>query len=279
MRPKVHGSWNLHNLLPQDLDFFLLLSSVSGITGSRGQTNYAAGNTFLDALAKYRVAQGQRCISLDLGSILDIGIAAEHDLTESLEKDGFRGIKETELLALLDHCCDPSLPLPSKPEQSQIVTGLSGINGLDAHRLSQVYWAGKPLFSTIRAASTTSTTSYNDSKISNANKNLQGPNFAELLKTAHSLVAAQAILIEALQQKLAGSLNIPLDDIDPERAIPTFGIDSLVALEIRYWFTKEVGVQVGVIDIMQSPSVRTLARKAVERSEAVVPVIGQGGGG
>ena len=43
VRPKVQGSWNLHNHLPKDMDFFVLLSSSAGVAGSRGQGNYAAG--------------------------------------------------------------------------------------------------------------------------------------------------------------------------------------------------------------------------------------------
>lgn len=43
---KTLGSWNLHTLLPEAMDFFVLLSSASGVVGLRGQTNYAAGNTF-----------------------------------------------------------------------------------------------------------------------------------------------------------------------------------------------------------------------------------------
>ena len=44
IRCKVNASWNLHQLLPSDLDFFLLLSSIVGIYGSPGQANYAAAN-------------------------------------------------------------------------------------------------------------------------------------------------------------------------------------------------------------------------------------------
>ena len=43
IRPKVNGSWNLHQYLPKDLDFFVMLSSSAGIAGARGQGNYAAG--------------------------------------------------------------------------------------------------------------------------------------------------------------------------------------------------------------------------------------------
>lgn len=54
---KVQGSWNLHNMaieLRQDLDFFIILSSISGIHGNKGQANYASANSFLDAFASYR---------------------------------------------------------------------------------------------------------------------------------------------------------------------------------------------------------------------------------
>lgn len=44
--PKIQGSWNLHELLPHSLDFFVMLASMSGVIGNPGQANYAAGNTF-----------------------------------------------------------------------------------------------------------------------------------------------------------------------------------------------------------------------------------------
>jgi hypothetical protein len=51
---KVKGTWNLHMASlsqPTRLDFFTLLSSVSGVIGQRGQANYAAANVFLDSFA------------------------------------------------------------------------------------------------------------------------------------------------------------------------------------------------------------------------------------
>jgi NAD(P)-dependent dehydrogenase (short-subunit alcohol dehydrogenase family) len=43
VRPKVNVTRNMHRLLPKDLDFFICMSSVAGIVGSRGQGNYNAG--------------------------------------------------------------------------------------------------------------------------------------------------------------------------------------------------------------------------------------------
>lgn len=54
IRPKVDGTWNLHNLLPKDLDFFVLFSSACGLMGYYGQSNYASANTFMDAFVQYR---------------------------------------------------------------------------------------------------------------------------------------------------------------------------------------------------------------------------------
>lgn len=70
--PKVAGTWNLHQASPEQpksLDFFTLLSSVSGLVGQLGQANYAAGNTFLDSFAAYRLQQGLPACSINLGPI------------------------------------------------------------------------------------------------------------------------------------------------------------------------------------------------------------------
>lgn len=67
LAPKVTGTWNLHNLVPNEhLDFFLMLSSFSGIFGNRGQANYAAGCVFQDELAHFRKRQGFKAASIDL---------------------------------------------------------------------------------------------------------------------------------------------------------------------------------------------------------------------
>ncbi|KAK6835426.1 hypothetical protein RU639_002005 [Aspergillus parasiticus] len=52
---KFHGTWALQHVSmeqQQPLEFFTMLSSISGIGGKKGQSNYAAANTFLDAFAR-----------------------------------------------------------------------------------------------------------------------------------------------------------------------------------------------------------------------------------
>ena len=258
IKPKVQGSWNLHKHLPRNLDFFVLLSSVAGLTGSRGQSNYAAGCTYQDALARHRVSQGYKCISLDLGSILSVGYAAEKDLTETLEANGFVGLRKNELFALLDYCCNPSLPLQTT-QTCQIVTGISGIETLSAAKLEQVYWAKKPLFSIVKQNRIAE--SFRDSDSSNS------ADYSSLLKNTGSQLAIEEIFVEALKTKIASSLSVPKEDIDADKAIYTFGIDSLVALEVRYWFMKEMKADVAIFDIMQNRSLVALAQFAAGKSE------------
>lgn len=76
--PKIAGSWNLHKLLPDNLEFFIMLSSTSGIVGNPGHANYAAGNTFQNGLAHYRRRQGQACTSIDLSAVSGVGYLAEN---------------------------------------------------------------------------------------------------------------------------------------------------------------------------------------------------------
>lgn len=264
LRPKFSGSWNLHLHLPNNLDFFILLSSVSGITGARAQAAYAAGNTFQNALARHRISLGQQCISLDLGPISASGTIAERDLSASLEAIGLQTIGRNQLFALLDHCCDASRPLSSANsslDESQIITGLGGADKFPPDRLEQIYWTRKPLFSVIRQIIRSS----NNNGVTPSPSS--GPNNVHLLRAVSSAAAAAEVVTAAIVGKVAQNLNVPNAEIDAQKPIHAYGIDSLVALEVRYWFSKEIGTEVTILEIMQAKSLRALAALAAERSQ------------
>ncbi|HEY0789748.1 MAG TPA: SDR family NAD(P)-dependent oxidoreductase, partial [Chthoniobacterales bacterium] len=64
LRPKVHGTLILDEATRDErLDFFALFSSISGVFGNIGQSDYAYANAFLDEFARWREqrrALGQR---------------------------------------------------------------------------------------------------------------------------------------------------------------------------------------------------------------------------
>ncbi|KAF5121796.1 Highly reducing polyketide synthase gloL [Metarhizium anisopliae] len=69
--PGVRGTWHLHEAISDinELEFFVLLSSCSGIVGQWGQANYAAANTFLDAFVHFRHGRGLVASVIDLGAM------------------------------------------------------------------------------------------------------------------------------------------------------------------------------------------------------------------
>jgi acyl transferase domain-containing protein/thioesterase domain-containing protein len=106
LRPKAVGAWTLHELTESmDLSAFVLFSSANGLFGSPGQANYAAANTFLDALAAHRRAHGKPAQSLAWGlwSTFGAAISAMSETGKArLGRAGMPALSDAEGLALFD---------------------------------------------------------------------------------------------------------------------------------------------------------------------------------
>lgn len=74
--PKVYGAWNLHTATAdQPLDWFCSFSSAAAMVGSPGQGAYAAANSWLDAFTHWRRARGRPASAIAWGAWAQIGRA------------------------------------------------------------------------------------------------------------------------------------------------------------------------------------------------------------
>lgn len=98
LSPKIQGSWNLHVCSESlQLDFFVMHSSITSVIGNEGQTNYGAGNSFMDSLAAYRRSKGLCGQSLNWGP-LALGMVGDNtDLIKKFQAVGFEVLSETKI--------------------------------------------------------------------------------------------------------------------------------------------------------------------------------------
>ncbi|PYH87840.1 polyketide synthase [Aspergillus ellipticus CBS 707.79] len=250
--PKAQGSWNLHELLPKGVDFFVMMASVSGIFGAISDSGYAAGNTFKDSLARYRVGLGEKAVSLDLGGILTAGFLNDnldsraHFLANSVLDE----ITEAELHALLDIYCDPSLDQIAALH-SQVVVGITPT--MREKGMHKADWLDRPLFRHL-------------SLTDGAGASSEDSNLAALFAGAAASEAA-GIAMRATREKLSLMLSTPVDEIDTDKPIHQYGVDSLAAVELRNWFARELRADIAMFDILGGASMASVVTLAVGKSE------------
>jgi KR domain/Phosphopantetheine attachment site len=261
VKPKVDGSWNLHTLLPKGMDFFVLLASLSGVGGPYGQSNYASGNTYQDGLARYRVSRGEKAVSLDLGVLQSVGYVAERErLADLLQNQATQGIQESEFHSVLDYYCDPNLPLLS-PLHSQVIIGLEIPARLRAKSVDEPSWMSRPLFKQLYQIYSHRTSAAQDAE--------RAVNYEFLLRGAESLSEVAALIVDGLRTKLSKTLAMDKEDIDTNRPMHTYGVDSLAAVEVRTWFRRIIGADVTVFEILGNGSIASLGLSVAAKSEFV----------
>ncbi|TPX24000.1 putative Hybrid PKS-NRPS biosynthetic cluster [Coccidioides immitis] len=272
LKPKVLGSIHLNELFQDDtLDFFIFFSSLTSVAGNRGQSNYSAANMFGTSLAFQRRRKGLAGCVLHIGAVMGVGYVMR-EVTESvfsaIYKAGFRWMSERGF-----HQCIAEAILAGRPNSHanpEIVTGLRVIN---ANEEEPAPWMNIPRFQHC----------INLGKSDGLKKNSGNTAIPVMirLREAASEEEALDIIKDALLAKLQIALQLQLEDTSIrhqvlDQSADELGIDSLVAVEIRSWFLKELELDMPVLKILGSATIADLLTFTLEKLPPEIASFRQG---
>ncbi|MEY9928543.1 acyl transferase domain-containing protein/acyl carrier protein [Catenulispora sp. GP43] len=228
---KADAAWNLHTLTERrDLSAFVLFSSAAGVLGAPGQANYAAANSFLDALAEHRKALGRPAQSLAWGQW------ALADSMGGTGKGAANALSAEEGLALLDTAAalDDAALVPIRLD----LAGLSKDPDSFPDLLRGLVPAGRRRASGRQAGAEP------------LRARLAGRSAAEQLDALAEMVRTHVAAVLGY----AGA-----DEVDADRVFKDLGFDSLTAVELRNRLTAACGVRLRVTVVFDYPTARELA--------------------
>jgi hypothetical protein len=231
---------------------FVMFSSAAGVLGAPGQSSYAAANTFLDALASWRRADGLAGTSLAWGlweqnSDMTAGLADtdRHRMT----RQGVAALSSENGIALFDTATSTSRAL-----LVPLALDTAALRHADP-----VPPLLQNLVGTVRRRAASATDS-------------PGPSLAHRL-AGLSETEQDRILTELVCSHAAAVLgHTEPHAVDPQRAFKDLGFDSLIAVEFRNRLNAATGLRLPSTVVFDYPSPRALARNLLELLGAAVPV-------
>ncbi|MGI5478710.1 SDR family NAD(P)-dependent oxidoreductase [Streptomyces lavendofoliae] len=239
--PKVDGARVLDTLTRgKDLEFFVVYSSVSALTGMSRQGNYSAANFAMEALVHQRRSAGERALAVEWSVITDTGIAARTNLVNVLERAGNGSLDSATAVRALEELLHDS--------QAAVVN----VGGFDPALLRRSNYAiDTPRFSLL---ATTSVTRENFS--SAFRSNLPNMTYEEALE------ATSAILAEFL----ATTLHTTPHQIDRTRRLDQLGVDSLLAAELSASLHQHLKCSITPIEVLNSAHLIDLSKRLLALS-------------
>ncbi|KAI1174465.1 hypothetical protein F4777DRAFT_579896 [Nemania sp. FL0916] len=273
---KVQGTWNLHYASveaatqKQPLDFFTMLSSVSGVIGNKGQANYAAGNTFLDAFASYRRGLGLVANTVDLGVVQDVGYIAEvgAGLESRFDTRQWTPINEGTLRKIFSYSIlqqDAQRPL-NAATSAQLVTGIAyPLKAATSDMASEPRFRalfGRGDGEGMAADDDTSVGKDNGDRATRAFRMMVSSAAADTDKTP-IVQAAVTLVAEHITKALCLEA-----EVEPGKPLATYGLDSLAAAELRGWARTKLGAEMSTLDFTNASSIVSLCEKLVDKALA-----------
>ncbi|KAI0014647.1 putative polyketide synthase [Xylariomycetidae sp. FL0641] len=269
IRPKVDGSANLDRLFQHThLDFFVMMSSINRVCGNHGQANYAAANSFLWGLAAQRRKRGFRASAVDIGAIIGAGyLAREHrrDLDAIVERYAMLRMSEEDWCHAICEAIDVSrLDSAHGPG---LTTGFGEVP-LNAPKVPS--WHTDPRFSSFVI---------NHGPTHEKAEVKEAVAIGEQLRACVSKEDITQVIEESFAIKLRAMLQVTMTDqaLMASRSAE-LGLDSLISVDIRSWFLKQLQVKVPILTIMGGNTLASIVQYAVENlPPELVPCLGVDG--
>ncbi|KAM0812782.1 putative polyketide synthase protein [Seiridium cardinale] len=255
---KVDGTLALERVFKSpSLDFFIMLSSAVNIVGASGQANYNAGNAVQDAVAQTR--QGDLChyLSLNIGWIEDaIHTAKNEARLGGLVRSGLRVIQHDELSRFLGQALDAS---KTRRRLHQAIIGFdhASLSEATSHN-GNIH---SPMFAHVRRDTQAIVRGGEISVPTSIPASFQG-----VLATGDNELVLDFIS-KSISDQLVKLISVDASRInDRDGSLLEFGLDSLIAIELRNWLMREFQAPLQSSEIMDDQSIRALGRKVASRS-------------
>ena len=193
-----------------------------------------------------------------------MGIVAENDKYSRGKETtaDLAAITEKEFLALLEVYCDPDLKHDAGDMKAQPIIGLVTPAFFRSKRMETPSWIERPLFAALAQ------TELAGERVTSSLEGGAGVemDYAVELTRAVSDDDAAAVVVGGLLQRLARALSMAVEDIDVSRPLHAYGVDSLLAVELRNWFARVWKADVAVFDITGQASITALARNVATKN-------------
>ena len=237
--PKMLGAWNLHEAtLDLPLELFVCFSSFSAFIGAVKQSNYNAGNVFLDQIAHYRRSLGLPALTFNWGALEGAGFVARNEKTkEYLEMVGLGSTDMDETLYLF------SLGIPT-----------------DAYQLgcARCDWQALARFSPSVGGS--------DMFLPVVPRTSSGGGDSMAARILEAAPEKRSGMVEDLiAAQVAAVLGTDAMRIDKDTPLTNLGLDSLMAIELVNRIEEKLGMSMPMGSVLNGPSIIDLSVPVLEK--------------
>lgn len=250
IRVKCDGAWNLH-LATQDqpVDFFTCFSSISTIVGNPGQANYSAANAYLDSLMDWRRTQGCVGASVNVAAVSSVGVAADLGLKfdETINTQELMLLVEEAILSDRRFTTAASVGGSTHGfDRKKLITGVS-VDGLASNPETRK----RPLYRKLCANIDVGQSSSAGAAASQS--------LAKMLAGTPDLDERCSLITERFTDKISAVMGVEMSLIDPANPPTIYGLDSIVAIELRKWVKTETKVDLPLFELLGGKAIKALA--------------------